>query len=70
MTATCPWRTPLLALSALTLVSGISATANPALANPGTIDGFSCVQAGGNFYIGLDNLPAPSGNVAMNPANY
>ena len=69
MTSPRPWRQSLIALSALTLVSGISATATPALANPSTIYGFSCVQAGGNFYVGLGNLPAPSGNVAMNPAS-
>ena len=59
---------PLVALGALSLLGGIAATANPTLANPAPIYGFSCVQAGGNYYIGLGNLPAPSGNVAMNPA--
>lgn len=62
-------QTPLLALSALTLLGGIGTTANPVLANPAAIYGFSCVQAGGNYYIGLGNLPAPMGNVAMNPAS-
>ena len=61
-------RTLPVALSALALCSGVVATANPTLANPGPIYGFSCVQAGGRYYIGLGSMAAPSGNVAMNPA--
>lgn len=68
-------------VSLLTGLSGLSAQANPLGGNPlggnplsgnplggnsNTIFGFSCVQAAGNYYIGLGNMPAPVGNVAMN----
>ncbi|MEB3317862.1 MAG: hypothetical protein VKO39_06960 [Cyanobacteriota bacterium] len=63
-----------LALGALTLASGlhgIQAEAMPVgmTPTPGGIFAFSCVQAAGNYYIGLGNMPAPMGNVAMNPSN-
>lgn len=57
----------LAALSALPLLSGISGI--EAKANPSSIFGFSCVSAAGNFYIALGNMPAPVGNVAMNPSS-
>jgi hypothetical protein len=50
----------------LTSISGLPARANPLLGGTGGIYGFSCVQTGGNYYIGLGNLPTPAGNVAMN----
>lgn len=62
-------RTALVSLSALSLVGGIAGTSGPALANPGSIYGFSCVQAAGQYYVGLGTMAAPSGNVAMNPAS-
>jgi hypothetical protein len=68
--STFPMRRALVALGALTLVSGISgieAKAIPSGASPNTIFGFSCVQAAGNYYIALGNMAAPMGNVAMNP---
>jgi hypothetical protein len=70
MMSTFPMRRALVALGALTLVSGISgieAKAIPSGASPNTIFGFSCVQAAGNYYIALGNMAAPMGNVAMNP---
>ncbi|MFN9623854.1 MAG: hypothetical protein ACK587_13650 [Cyanobacteriota bacterium] len=68
-------RSPVAALSALTLltaVQGLAAKAmpTPALplpATPGSIFGFGCVQASGRYFIALGNMPAPMGNVAMNP---
>jgi len=60
-------RTLPLALSALTLFSVVGATTPPTLANPAVIYGFSCLQAGGRYFIALGTMPAPSGNVAMNP---
>ena len=70
MMSTFPMRRALVALGALTLVSGISgieAKAIPSGASPNTIFGFSCVQAAGNYYVALGNMAAPMGNVAMNP---
>ena len=60
-------RTLPLALSALTLFSVVGATTPPTLATPAVIYGFSCLQAGGRYFIALGTMPAPSGNVAMNP---
>jgi hypothetical protein len=71
MTSNRIMRGALVALGSLTLFSGITgieAKANPLAASPASIFGFSCVQAAGNYYIGLGNLPAPMGNVAMNPS--
>jgi hypothetical protein len=65
-------RSALVALGALTVVSGmrgIEAKANPIGVNPGVIFGFSCVQATGKYYVGLGDMPAPMGNVAMNPSS-
>jgi hypothetical protein len=59
-----------LALGSAALITGVhgfAARANPLAGNANTIFGFSCVQASGNYYIGLGNMPAPFGNVAMNP---
>lgn len=63
-------RRGLAAFGCLALISGfggMAAKANPLAGNANTIYGFSCVQAAGNYYIGLGNMPAPFGNVAMNP---
>lgn len=62
----------LVALSALLVASGVHgidarAMPMPMGLTPTGIFGFSCVQAAGNYYIGLGNMPAPMGNVAMNP---
>lgn len=57
------------ALSLLAGMSGIAARANPLAGSASSIYGFSCVQAAGNYYIGLGNMPAPVGNVAMNSRN-
>jgi hypothetical protein len=62
----------LLAFGALTIASGfhgIQAEAMPMGINTGGIFAFSCVQAAGSYYIGLGNMPAPMGNVAMNPSS-
>lgn len=64
-------RGALLALGTLTLFNGftgLEASANPMATSPASIFGFGCVQASGNYYIGLGNMPAPMGNVAMNPS--
>ena len=50
-------------------ISGIQAKAMPLVPSTNTIFGFSCVQAAGNYYIGLGTMPAPAGNVAMNPSS-
>ena len=81
MTPTRSLRHGLLALGALAAISavpGFEAHAIPGVAvpgvalpgasAPGTIFGFSCVKAAGNYYIGLGNMVAPTGNVAMNPS--
>lgn len=71
MTSTLLTRSALVALGSLSVLSGIvgiDAKAIPSGASPGSIFGFSCVQAAGNFYIGLGNMTAPVGNVAMNPS--
>jgi hypothetical protein len=54
-------------IALFTGISGIAAKANPLAGNANTIFGFSCVQAAGNYYIALGDMPAPLGNVAMNP---
>ena len=72
MMSTRAIRNTFVALGALPLLSGISgieAKANPTGANPNGIFGFSCVKAAGNFYIALGDMPAPVGNVAMNPSS-
>lgn len=72
MTVYRPFRGALVALGVLPLLSGIGAmeaSANPGAANPSTVFAFSCVSAANNYYIGLGNIPAPTGNVAMNPVN-
>ncbi len=64
-------RRALVALAGITLLTGshgIAAKANPLNASPNTIFGFSCVQAAGNYFIALGNMPAPMGHVAMNPS--
>ena len=71
MTSTRAIRSTLVALGALPLLSGISsieAKANPIGATTNGIFGFSCVKAADNFYIALGDMPAPVGNVAMNPS--
>lgn len=55
-------------LAALSLIGGVSTMVLPSRANPNFLYGFSCVQAAGKYFIGLGTIPAPAGNVAMNPA--
>jgi len=54
-------------LALLSGLSGMAVKALPLAGNINTIYGFSCVEAAGNYYIGLGTMPAPMGNVAMNP---
>ena len=70
MMSTRSMRNALGAFGVLTLASGfhgLQAQAMPMGLTPTGIFGFSCVQAAGSNYIGLGNMPAPMGNVAMNP---
>lgn len=68
MTATFSLRSTLAALGACGLGTGLMAMVHPVQAVPAQIFGFSCVQAAGNYYVGLGPMAAPMGNVAMNPA--
>lgn len=61
-------RAAIAALGALSLISGVGATAPASRANPSSIYGFSCVQAAGKYFIALGTMAAPAGNVAMNPS--